>query len=51
MWRELRAKFERDSYLKQVHTGLLAFQSGVEGMEAQLSWARKARAWLIEDVR
>ena len=48
---ELRAKFERDSYLKQVHTGLLAFQSGVEGMEAQLSWARKARARLIEDVR
>jgi DNA-binding PadR family transcriptional regulator len=48
---ELRAKFERDSYMKPVHTGLLAFQSGVEGMEAQLSWARKARARLMEDVR
>jgi DNA-binding PadR family transcriptional regulator len=47
---ELRAKFERDSYLKPVHTGLLAFQSGVEGMEAQLSWARQARARLAEDV-
>jgi len=48
---ELRAKFERDSYLKPVHTGLLAFQLGVEGMEAQLSWARQARARLAEDVR
>jgi DNA-binding PadR family transcriptional regulator len=48
---ELRAKFERDSYLKPVHTGLLAFQSGIEGMEAQLNWARRARARLTEDVR
>jgi DNA-binding PadR family transcriptional regulator len=48
---ELRAKLERDSYLKPVHTGLLAFQSGVEGMEAQLAWARQARARLAEDVQ
>jgi DNA-binding PadR family transcriptional regulator len=48
---ELRAKFERDSYMKPAHTGLLAFQSGVEGMEAQLSWARKARGRLMEDLR
>jgi len=48
---ELRAKFERDSYLKPVHTGLLAFQSGIEGMEAQLSWARQARARLAEDAK
>ena len=48
---ELRARFERDSYLKPVHTGLLAFQAGIEGMEAQLSWARQARIRLAEDVR
>jgi DNA-binding PadR family transcriptional regulator len=48
---ELRAKFERDSFKKPVHTGLLAFQHGVEGMEAQLSWAREARRRLEEDVR
>jgi DNA-binding PadR family transcriptional regulator len=48
---ELRAKFERDSYLKPVHTGLLAFQSGIEGIEAQLSWARQARTRLAEDAK
>jgi len=48
---ELRAKYERDSSGKPVHTGLLAFQLGVEGMEAQLSWARRARVQLEEDVR
>jgi DNA-binding PadR family transcriptional regulator len=48
---ELRAKFERDSYLKPAHTGLLAFQSGVEGMEAQLSWVRNAKARLGEDAK
>jgi DNA-binding PadR family transcriptional regulator len=49
--RELRARFERTSFQKPVHTGLLAFQHGVEGMEAQLSWAQKARRRLEEDVR
>ena len=48
---DLRAKFERDSAGKPVHTGLLAFESGVEGAEAQLNWARRARARLVEDVR
>jgi DNA-binding PadR family transcriptional regulator len=48
---ELRARFERDSYLKPVHTGLLAFQSGIEAMEAQLAWARRARAQLAEEAR
>ena len=48
---ELRAKFERDSYLKPVHTGLLAFQSGIEGMEAQLNWARQARVRLEQDAK
>ena len=48
---ELRARFERDSSKGTVHTGLLAFQHGVEAMEAQLSWAQKARHRLEEDVR
>jgi len=48
---ELRARFERDSFKKPVHTGLLAFQHGVEAMEAQLSWAGEARRRLEEDVR
>jgi len=48
---ELRARFERDSFKKRVHTGLLAFQHGVEAMEAQLSWVQKARRQLEEDVR
>jgi DNA-binding PadR family transcriptional regulator len=34
-----------------IHTGLLAFESGIEGMEAQISWARKTRVQLMEDVR
>lgn len=34
-----------------IHTGLLAFESGIEGMEAQVGWARRARAQLMEDVR
>lgn len=46
--KELRAQFDRDSKGTPVHTGLLAFQAGVEGMEAHLRWARKARARLEE---
>jgi DNA-binding PadR family transcriptional regulator len=34
-----------------IHTGLLAFESGIEGMEAQVGWARRARAQLMEDAR
>jgi DNA-binding PadR family transcriptional regulator len=43
---ELRARYERDSASGIVHTGLLAFQFGVESMEIQLDWARRARARL-----
>lgn len=32
------------------HTGLLAFDSGIEGMEAQLIWARRTRAQLAEEM-
>ena len=46
---ELRADFERSSFQMPLNTGLLAFQSGVEGFEAQLAWARQARARLMED--
>lgn len=34
-----------------IHTGLLAFEAGIEGMEAQIIWARRVRAQLREDVR
>lgn len=55
---ESRTKWEqmRDLIAKMmpgrvpIHTGLLAFQSGIEGMEAQISWARRALAQLREDV-
>lgn len=32
------------------HTGLLAFESGIAGMEAQLTWARQARIQLAEEA-
>ena len=41
-WEEMKSKFP-------VHTGVLAFQSGIQAMEAQLAWARQAHAWLRED--
>ena len=34
-----------------VHTGLLAFEAGIEGMEAEVNWAHKVRAQLMEDAR
>ena len=46
---ELRADFERTSSQMPLNTGLLAFQSGIEQMEAQLDWARRARVLLAED--
>lgn len=48
---ELRIDLERMSSKVPINTGLLAFQSGIEGFEAQLSWARKARARLAEEAR
>src|SRR5580692_7903637 len=45
------AKFERDSYMKPLHTGLLAFEMGIEVMETQLKWARNVRLRLAEDAR
>ena len=46
----LRADFALRSSAMPVNTGLLAFQSGIEGMEAQLDWARRARARLAENA-
>jgi len=48
---KMRAQFDEMSARFPVHTGLLAFQSGIEGMEAQLSWARQARRRLEEDAK
>ncbi|HUX46325.1 MAG TPA: PadR family transcriptional regulator [Terracidiphilus sp.] len=48
---ELRADFERDSFERPLDTGLLAFQVGIEGMEAQLDWARRTRDRLAEKER
>lgn len=48
---ELRAQFDQMGSNFPIHTGVLAFQSGIEGMEAQLSWARQARIRLAEDTR
>jgi DNA-binding PadR family transcriptional regulator len=47
---ELRVQFERSLSEISLNTGLLAFQSGVEGFEAQLAWARQARAHLEENA-
>jgi DNA-binding PadR family transcriptional regulator len=49
--RELRTEFERASSEQPLNTGLLAFQCGIESMEAQLSWARQARARLAEESK
>ncbi|MGA2569573.1 MAG: PadR family transcriptional regulator [Terracidiphilus sp.] len=46
---ELRNGYARLAATIPINTGLLAFQSGIEGMEAQLVWARQARARLPED--
>jgi DNA-binding PadR family transcriptional regulator len=43
---ELRADFDRMSSALPINTGLLGFQSGIEVMEAQLTWVRQARVRL-----
>lgn len=47
---ELRTGFARLISTIPINTGLLAFQSGIESMEAQLAWARHARTRLAEDA-
>jgi hypothetical protein len=40
---ESRAKLEEMRSKAGLHTGVLAYEAGIEGMEAQVSWARRAR--------
>jgi DNA-binding PadR family transcriptional regulator len=47
---QLRTAFKLDSTQMPIHTGLFAFQSGIESMEAQVSWARRARALFAEEL-
>ena len=48
---DLRIDHKRMSSAMPLNTGLLAFQSGIEAMEAQLAWARRARSRLAEEAR
>ena len=48
---ELRAQLERTSAKASLHTGLLAFELGIKGMETQLAWAQEARARLAERMQ
>lgn len=49
---EMRAKFkEMSSKVPALHTGLLAFESGIRGMEGQLAWVREARSRLGESLQ
>jgi len=48
---ELRAQFEKTSARTSLHTGLLAFELGIRGMETQLAWAQEARARLAETLQ
>ncbi|MFZ0303130.1 MAG: PadR family transcriptional regulator [Terracidiphilus sp.] len=40
---ESRGKLEEMRSKAGLHTGVLAYESGIEGMEAQVAWARRAR--------
>jgi len=48
---ERRAQFEQTNARTPLHTGLLAFESGIKGMETQLAWAQEARARLAEALK
>jgi DNA-binding PadR family transcriptional regulator len=43
---ESRVKLEEMRAKAGLHTGVLAYESGIEGMEAQVSWARRAHELL-----
>jgi DNA-binding PadR family transcriptional regulator len=43
---ESRGKLEEMRSLVSLHTGVLAYESGIEGMEVQVSWARRSRELL-----
>jgi DNA-binding PadR family transcriptional regulator len=46
---ELRTQLEAMQSKAALHTGVLAFESGILAMEAQLEWAQRARARLTEE--
>jgi len=48
---ESRGKLEEMRSKAGLHTGVLAFESGIEGMEAQVSWARRTRERLEQALR
>lgn len=48
---ERRAQFEESRARTPLHTGLLAFELGIKGMETQLAWAQEARARLAEALK
>jgi DNA-binding PadR family transcriptional regulator len=43
---EQRARLDEMRAKAGLHTGVLAYESGIEGMEAQVRWARRAREQL-----
>lgn len=49
--KEMQAKLRKADGSVAQHTGVLAFEAGIEGMEARLAWARRALARLIEDSK
>lgn len=46
---ESRAKLEEMRSKAGLHTGVLAYESGIEGMELSVSWARRSRELLEKD--
>ena len=49
--KEMQAKLRKPDGSIAQHTGVLAFEAGIEGMESRLAWARRARARLLEDSK
>lgn len=47
---KIRSEIEHAGHAA-LHTSLLAFDSGISGMETQLAWAQKTRSRLIYDSR
>ncbi len=48
---ESRGKLEEMRSKYPVHTGILAYEAGIEGMELHVSWARRSRERLEQAMR
>ncbi len=48
---EMQAMLRKPDGTVAQHTGVLAFEAGIEGMESRLAWARRARARLMEESK